>query len=1201
MKKLFSTLLMGVFILTSVSVFTSCKDNDDDIKAIREDVAALRAELTNVKAALETELQSSKSQFETQIAQVKKELQDAIDKKADEATVSALREKLTGLETDYSAKLAVLETQIETANNALAKLDEKADKATVDNVIANLAALTGQLSDESKAREALEANLAIQIEALKKLRQELTDANYQGQIDGLIQACQNFETTVGDVSTMKKTINNLELELTAFNQYISALTVLVERQLNSISLVPQLFVGGIEAIEFVDLQYVEFQYLKTAQASKYTFILDKGETEATYRLNPSTTPRDGIDESGIEFLAATAEVVPEYMFAPAKTRNIEYIPSPVLFNGIKSYKNGLMTVYLKKRDRDFNINWHTKRPTDPDSIYIVALKVPRNASQYEAADVISENSRLVEIVYTPRIAAVPNGSRVMWHADWSGTEKYYDGLNNDESTLNIDRPIHYWSEQDIWGPPSGMRIDARPLQGVSKIVDYNKTFDVKTIVTGCLQQGGYDGTCVKEATPAELKKFGIVYRYSIPTRVYNIGANHDTDQQQFASITVDGIISAKTPAGVTDNKAVIGKEPVVKIQMVDTTRNKVVDERYLKIKWSDERERYEDLYLFDKVDEVTLNPCNTTNIPALTWRYVIDQIYAKITKENIKPLEGVSEKQFADIYLQQLPTIEVSWTTNWPSNYSSLTSAPNQGVGGPAPVFVQSPNIHGDAVLANWSLEPSDIKTVYCSSQSDTKTFTAKVTYKSIDHRYPTIWFNWKVTIKLPKLPEIVGHYEQYWYENYAFHDILPLQYQSDIQKWWEFMSPVQKNYCFFDNNMMNPFVYDESANSYKLIVKNIPECGSWDIQFAYNQSIPNHKPYYTPNAVNNDVIATPQTWDDIYNTGNNTRIYRSGGLDVDTHNFDNLANLIPWQNFGAYQYWKIPYVPGPQKLQMAWTDNDGDNINPLTLTNHEIDGTHRAWFKSSNIRDRRCYMRTIPEHYTTASDWNNDYLKSLLNELDPNPANDLTRPDGTKEPARTHTKAIDMNIWGALNAWNYIPVKSYKAYLIAPLRFNVLNGLWYDGQVNGSPVNWYDLISLTDFRGYSVARATTGTSEQQRWARELWQYYEVQEPNILTDQARFALKVENGNVIIDNNMPISSWMTSQQLHQKTNGNVDISFEQNGSYIYFWNNGGSRIEGQVKVYLPVVLDYGLGRFDGRQDPFAYGIQGWVKPHVEPFE
>ena len=295
MKKLFSFLLMGVFILTSVSVFTSCKDNDDDIKAIRDDVAALRAELTNVKAALETELQSSKSSFETQIAQVKKELQDAIDKKADEATVSSLREKLTGLETDYLAKVAVLETQIETANKALSKLDDKADKATVDNVIANLAALTGQLSDESKAREAVEANLAIQVEALNKLKKALEDADYQGQIDKiiaanyqgqineLIAACENFQTTE-DAAQMKKTINNLELQLNNFNQYVSALTVLVERQLNSISLVPQLFVNGIEAIEFTSLKYNKWKgnfNTKDIKPLDAAMFVSNGETEAT--------------------------------------------------------------------------------------------------------------------------------------------------------------------------------------------------------------------------------------------------------------------------------------------------------------------------------------------------------------------------------------------------------------------------------------------------------------------------------------------------------------------------------------------------------------------------------------------------------------------------------------------------------------------------------------------------------------------------------------------------------------------------------------------------------------------------------------------------------------------------------------------------------------------------------------------------------
>ena len=1186
MKKLFSALLMGVFILTSVSVFTSCKDNDDDIKAIREDVAALRAELTNVKAALETELQSSKSMFETQIAQVKKELQDAIDKKADEATVSALREKLTGLETDYKAKMAVVEAQLEAANQALSKLDDKADKATVDNVIATVAALTGQLADESKAREAIEANLQIQIEALKKLRQELSDANYQGQIDGLIQACQNFDTTVADVNVMKKTINNLELQLTNFNQYISALEVLVERMLNSISLVPQLFVGGIEAIEFVTLKYQEYDKDYDRMRTKSWYILDKGETEATYRLNPSTTPREGIDENNIEFLAATAE-----------TRAIE-VASPVIFKGIKDYRNGLMTVYLKKADAFRNTRLGDE--TDPNpSIYIVALKVPRNAAQYEAANVISENSRLVERWYSPRIAANNSGT---WHANWSGTREYYDGINNDLKTVKIDRPKHYWEYKDFWVSPM-LRVDSNPLEGVAEVVDYDKTFNVSDIVTGCLYEYTttypFAGNCVRKIDVDELEKYGIEINYSIPTEYYGTPAStvdHSTNQQEFAEITDTklGTIKSKTPAGVSDNKAVIGKEPVVKIQMKDVINNKVIDERYLKIKWSDKRIDVKKVELTIKDRDKKFKPCDADSVQ-LTWREVVNQVYAQIT--NL----GISEQVFREVYWTPTPDRVVSWTTNWPNNYATLTSAPRSGSGGPLPTFQETTNQYGDAIIAEWWFNPSDIKTVYCSSKDDTKTFTARVTFKSRDKRYPDIWFDWKVTFHIDQLPELVGVYDQYWLDGKVGeeHDILPLQYKSDMQRWWQDLAPVadRRNFCFFDNNLMNPFAY-ETPNGF--IVKNIPECGSWDIQFAYNQSIANHKPNYTPNASSNV--------ESVYETGDGHRIYRSGGKEVDTHNFADMTNLIPWRDFGAYQYWLLPIVSGNgnQLLQMTWPKNQGDNIDPLTLTDHSVDGPHKAWWMMRGETHRRTYLWA--DHYKGTynydnrdanTEWKLNRLNAVLNELDQNPANDITRADGTKEPKRTHTKPLDINIWGALNAWNYIPVKSYKAYMVAPLRLNVNSGKdWYDGQVDGSPVKWYDLITLTDFRGYLVKYVSNNTypSEQQRWTMDLWNYYEVKAPEVLTSEAKFAFQVVGNSVIINNSLPKSSWLTSDDLYRRTNGNVDISFERRGDYIYFWNNGGSRIEGEVKVWIPILLDYGLGRFDGRKDDNS-GIEAFVKPHV----
>lgn len=56
--------------------------------------------------------------------------------------------------------------------------------------------------------------------------------------------------------------------------------------------------------------------------------------------------------------------------------------------------------------------------------------------------------------------------------------------------------------------------------------------------------------------------------YSFKT--YNTAAPNGTDQQQFATVTPEGVISSKLPDGVTNNMACVGKEPIVRIMLCDT-------------------------------------------------------------------------------------------------------------------------------------------------------------------------------------------------------------------------------------------------------------------------------------------------------------------------------------------------------------------------------------------------------------------------------------------------------------------------------------------------------------------------------------------------------------------------------------------------------------------------------------------------------
>ena len=1079
MKKLFSVLLMGVFIMTSMSLFTSCKDYDDEINAAKEDISKLRTELTTVKSALETELNSQKSTFETQIAAVKKELQAAIDKKADESTVSGLQTKLKDLETDFAAKMAVLTTQIETANNALSQLDQKADKSTVDGVLADLAALTGKLSDETKAREAVEANLRIQIEALEKLRNELTDADYQAQINQLIVLCQSFETSE-DAGAMKEDMKKLQQEISSFNAEIDALNVLIERMLNSIALVPYLYVDGIEAIEFLSLEYTPLEGGKN-------ILISNGETEATYRLNPTTVEEDGIDKTGIEFIAARAE-----------TRGADILSksdNPVAFDKVKEFKNGLMTVTLKKTKTE-SLNLANNK------IYIVSLKVPRNAAKYEAADIYSEHSRLVETTVTPQIASLP------WNVNgWSDNSS-----RADQPDFKLTRPHHYSSEADIYAS----RVDASKWALVAKEVYYANSFDLNTIVTGCVDKKA--GTH-SEITKERLATFGLEFRYEIPSKVYNNGAPNSTNQQEFASVTQEGIITSKTPAGLTDNKAVIGKEPIVKVILYDKNNNKTVDVRYLKIKWVDKAEEYlPDVELKEKTSEATLIPCDPGTVKAdYLWREFVNEVYAKAQ------IDGLSQNKFKEIYGDN-PTISATgWTTNW--NPKSDTSAPSTGTTYQVPVWVSTTNENGDALVGNWSLTADDIQTVYCNSASDTKTFTAKVFFKSSDRtKYPNLWFNWKFTIKLPTLPSIVGFYDQYWLDGKSGqeHDVLPVQYNTQAQT---------LPYCVFNNNLMNAFAYNQNPSQPRFIVKDVPSCGTWDLQFSYDQDpiSLNGKTYtYGPN-----YTAT---------TGTLGGPWKSKGQWTHTMR-DDFANFV------AYKYMRKSSTPWDQALQMNWDDG------------------HQSW--CGNPEHYQAYL--FADHHVPAN-------QILLNPLG---QGNVVDANGTIRPERTHTKPINMTVWATLNNYNYIPVHNYKIYLVEPLRINTKDmlGEFKEGVVSGSVVDFSQTFTFDDFRGYLVANtpASPTAPEQKRYTQELYKYYEIEDVDIDPNAIRYTFKVMGGSVVVDNTLNYNNSMTKDDLYRLTNGNVDFTMTVLPNYkLMFKNNGGSNVEQEVYVWIPVTVKYGFG-------------------------
>ena len=230
-KSILSAYLMGAIALATTSTFVSCKDYDDDITNLQEQIDANSDALKSTKAALEAEITNLKSQLDATkteltglIAKAQKAADDAqaaadkaqaaADKNAADLAAEIARAKaaeqanadaINAEVLRATAKEAALEARIEAAEKALedlkALVDTKVDQtefdqavkdiyaaiAAVDSKVAKnlekIEALQKGLDDEITARKALAKDLEEQKNALAKLDTRLT--TLEGTVKGI--------------------------------------------------------------------------------------------------------------------------------------------------------------------------------------------------------------------------------------------------------------------------------------------------------------------------------------------------------------------------------------------------------------------------------------------------------------------------------------------------------------------------------------------------------------------------------------------------------------------------------------------------------------------------------------------------------------------------------------------------------------------------------------------------------------------------------------------------------------------------------------------------------------------------------------------------------------------------------------------------------------------------------------------------------
>ena len=187
-RKYLSALLMGVLTLSSVSTFTSCKDYDDDINSLQEQVN--KAALSSDVEALKTQVNNAASSAQNAATKVEEALTKAGANATEIATVKALATK-NG--TDVAKALTDAANAATAASDAATAASNAATAATAAQDSAN-AALT-KIAGLDKELKKLALNA----------QSHVTATQLKNSLDSLAQVIN--EATSDSIANLTKIVN----------------------------------------------------------------------------------------------------------------------------------------------------------------------------------------------------------------------------------------------------------------------------------------------------------------------------------------------------------------------------------------------------------------------------------------------------------------------------------------------------------------------------------------------------------------------------------------------------------------------------------------------------------------------------------------------------------------------------------------------------------------------------------------------------------------------------------------------------------------------------------------------------------------------------------------------------------------------------------------------------------------------------------
>ena len=761
-KKFLSVTLFSALMLGTAGTFTSCKDYDDDIK----------------------------------------DLQEQLDKKA---SLDDLNAKVTTLQTAVDeAKSA--------ANEAKNKAQEALDKANSTEGGVSEADLT-----------ALKKELEKQIEKLASLEAVETKINdLKEELEG------------GFVTDEK--LKDLAAEVDALSAQVMSI---IGHRLTSLAVIPTSHINGIAAITLTTLQYTPQEYKAMAKHADGPQT-DK-DSEGTFTAY-SKTPLDHVNKTGAKPYTVSTDKNEAYFHVSPNmgvcTEDI-YMPS---FDCIKSeniltkagatisenspiqptdykIKDNVLTVQFKKTVAE-SINEAGGHASGKETFYMASLKAPIAKENLTAdeAKALKENGTQVYVnseyvrLHETKVAPYIANARTMYNGNMGGD--FADEVQTDGEGRFY---VHYHDSICAYESQANDMIDV--------YAQYNKVLDLKKLVEVCTTE--IDATDHKKHAELEkYKDYGLTFRFYKATGEYFTlggpeGNSNKTDQQKFAEIDspMNGHMTSKVYSLDGVSATAVGREPLVRVELVDTVNNALVAMRYIKVKWVKEEGMREIGFTYDD----TMFKCG--DFADKIGTVAMNEVIYNGAKEG-----GMTKQEFHAVYT------DAGFDAQDGVDYGKVELIKNTEDG------VESYNI-------KWTLTHADIVKKYpVWKNHEDMVFTKTFFWKDPTKAYPTLKITLTRTIYKPTFGGY-GYDNRYWKKNTnnTVFNVNPVVYGA--VEWNPAWNETTGHVLTGDKTNNNPTVniYTDLVNGFLNKDGVKPATGAWEYLYFQDKNVANVKNPYSP------------------------------------------------------------------------------------------------------------------------------------------------------------------------------------------------------------------------------------------------------------------------------------------------------------------------------------------------------------------